>query len=179
MRNRFANEASAQPESRWPCAQSTASDSFAPRAFPPWGFRNARSPASIPLPSGSSGRCADCFQNGFRLRLRLGERISSVRPGTESRKAAKVVRVLPHVGESARRGVRIGESGNARAFKSSTPSATDFPPIQLASSGLPGTLRVRLHAFGDRAGSVIPCGARITSKPSLFGSSTAISSALA
>ena len=61
-----------------------------------------------------------------------------------------------------------------------SPAATSAPPIQLASTGLPSMLRVAASARSAVCvGSVIACGVRITSRPSLLGSCAAISSALA
>ena len=69
--------------------------------------------------------------------------------------------------------------GMSTLFRMSTPAWTSGPPIQLASTGLPSILAYGFSCSAVIVGSVISCGVRITSMPSVFGSLAAISSALA
>jgi hypothetical protein len=59
----------------------------------------------------------------------------------------------------------------------STPACTAAPPIQLASSGLSAGRGCRVSRSAVKVGSVMFCGVRITSRPSVDGSAAASSSA--
>ena len=72
-----------------------------------------------------------------------------------------------------------GNVGMSALLRIAWPAATSAPPIQLASTGLPSSEAWTLSASAVAVGSVIACGVRMTSMPSLFGSRAAISSAFA
>ena len=58
----------------------------------------------------------------------------------------------------------------------SSPVSTAAPPIQLASTGLPGILAYCCRAWAVAVGSLMAWGVRITSSPSMLGSWDATSS---
>ena len=67
-------------------------------------------------------------------------------------KSAQVVGVAPHVVEGAHRGIGIVEAGNAGPVQNLLAGGTDSPPIQLASTGLPESLGIRLQLLGNQRG---------------------------
>src|SRR6202166_4262273 len=97
------------------------------------------------------------------LQAGFGERGSFV-------EAARVVSGSPHVGEGAGCGVGIRKRGIPAALSAASPAAMLLPPIQLASTGLPDPLAYGVKRCAICRGSVIACGARMTSSPSLLGS---------
>ncbi len=72
-----------------------------------------------------------------------------------------------------------GNVGMSALLRIAWPAATSAPPIQLASTGLPSSEACFLSASAVWVASVMACGVRMTSIPSLFGSFAAISSACA
>ncbi len=62
-------------------------------------------------------------------------------------------------------------------LSNATPGSTDVPPIQLARTGMAARLARAASCSALRAGSVMPCGARIASKPSHPGSRRTVSTA--
>ena len=115
---------------------------------------------------------------GFARALSGEARI--VRDGRRFVEASKVIAVAPHVNEGARRSIWIGKCRNSGCIQDGFAGFNILSAHPASQQAAFRTLwRKVLDARATPAGSVIPCGARMASRPSLSGSFIAISIARA
>ena len=72
-----------------------------------------------------------------------------------------------------------GKVATPASLRMRSPVATSLPPIQLARMGLSVPARYGMSCWAVLVGSVIACGVRMTSRPSLSGSLAMMSRAAA